>query len=79
MWPPRSLANASRVLSGDHAGSISTAASLVIWTGVPPAGSTQRSPIAMNAIARPSGDTTGLTMPVSCCGSAGSSGRCAIV
>ncbi len=55
------------------------AESLVICTGCSPAGSTQRSPIATNAIAPPSGDTTGLTMPVTLCGSTGSSGRCAIV
>ena len=39
----------------------------------------QRSPIAVNATARPLGDTTGLTMPASFCGSEGSRGRWAIV
>ena len=78
MCPPRSLENASRVPSGDHAGSSSTAESFVICTGVPPTGSTQRSPIAVNAMLRPSGETMGLTMPASRCGSAGSSTRCAI-
>ena len=78
MCPPRSLTNASCVPSGDQAGSTSNAASLVICTGVPPTGSSQRSPIAVNAIVRPSGETAGLTRPASGCGPAGSSTRCAI-
>ena len=78
MCPLRSLENASCRPSGDHAGSSSTAESSVTCTGVPPTGRSQRSPMAMNAIARPSGETTGFTMPVSRCGSVGSSTRCAI-
>ena len=34
--------------------------------------------MAVNAIARPSGETTGFTIPVSRCGSVGSRTRCAI-
>ncbi len=79
MRPPRSLTNASRALSGDHAGSRSTAESFVIRAGTPPAGITQRSPSAANAIARPFGEIAGDTMPLSGCGSVGSSARCTIV
>ena len=46
--------------------------------GCPPEGRIHRSPIAVNAIAWPSGEMTGLTMPVSFCGPAGSRARCAI-
>ena len=64
--PSAAIARRTRaaLLSGDHAGSSSNAASLVNCTGVPPTGSIHKSPSAVNAIARPSGETAGLTMPV---------------
>src|SRR5262252_9619781 len=74
IWPPRSLTNAICVLSGDHAGSRSTAASLVIRTGTRPKVITHRSPSAVNATMRPFGDTTGVTIPLRACGSVDSSG-----
>ncbi|PYR34599.1 MAG: hypothetical protein DMF93_23215 [Acidobacteria bacterium] len=79
MRPPRSLTNASRALSGDHAGSRSTAESFVIRAGTPPSGITQRSPSAAKAIIRPFGEIAGETIPLSGCGSVGSSGRCAMM
>src|ERR1035437_2178783 len=79
MLPVRALERATLVPSGDHAGSSSTNGSSVPLIGWPPIGSTQRSPSASNATLAPSGDTTGLTMPRSGCGSDRSSARCAAV
>jgi len=78
MPPLRSLAKAIAALSGDHAGSASNAASFVNCTAVPPTGSTHKSPSAVNATDRPSGETAGLTIPLTRCAPVASSGRGAI-